>query len=149
MGTRRFSLTTYVLVGLSLGALYFVGRTVTPPPAAPPQEVAPASAVKVAAPQKPSPDKLKLEEEKDKAQVQARTMAMKAKMVQTKNNPAANVKTFNPNMIDVESKYWQDPKIKPGLQGEQEMTAKVEAAKKNEKPNAPTPQTSPPVSHAP
>ena len=39
MGNKKFSLTTYVIIVIALGALYFVGKTVTPPPAAPPDPV--------------------------------------------------------------------------------------------------------------
>jgi len=129
MGNKKFGLTTYVIVGISLVALYFVGKTVTPPPAAPPVEVKPVTSQSPAA---PSEDKRKLEE--TRAAEQARAAKSREQMIRetaahVKTNPKANVKEFNPNGIDTEATYWQDKSIKDGDQGEKAMAAKVAAAK--------------------
>jgi len=145
MGKKKFSLTTYVIVGIALVALYFVGKTVTPPPAAPPVEVKPITAQ---APATPMADKEKYEEK----QVADAAKARRAQQIREMSAHAptkqqANVPTFNPNSIDTESTtYWQNKSIKDGEKGVQEMTAKVAAAKaKMPPPKAPQLQAPTPV----
>ncbi|MCW3054711.1 MAG: hypothetical protein JWN14_3881 [Chthonomonadales bacterium] len=144
MGNKKFGLTTYVIVGISLVALYFVGKTVTPPPAAPPVEVKPITAK---SPEAPSQPKKEFEERKAAEQAKSRAQQIKEMSAHTKATPASNVATFNPNGIDTESTtYWQNKSIKEGAVGVKEMAAKVAAAKaKMPPPEPPHMQKSAPV----
>jgi len=126
MGNKKFGLTTYVIVGISLVALYFVGKTVTPPPAAPPVEVKPVTAQ---SPAVPSPTKQEYEARKAADQQKSRAEKIRETAAHVKTNPQANGKEFNPNGIDVDSDYWHDKSIQDGDKGEKAMAAKVAAAK--------------------
>lgn len=144
MGNRRFSLTTYVLVGISLVALYFVGKTVTPPPPAPP---APPSASPAAAGPRPLADKQaqaqadqhsRAEEQSARARQEKQRQMMSAAH---KSSPVDS-KAFNPNMIETDPRYWQQQK--DGAQGAKEMRAKVVKANAGLKqPTVPTKGLSP------
>lgn len=148
MGNRRFSMTTYVLVGIALVALYFVGKMVTPPPAAPPKEATAASASNGAPqPVVDSPEQRKREMEKEAQETKARTEKMKQMAAANKRAPA-NSKAFNPTTIDTEADYWQHYDM--GEKGTKEMRAKVEAAlaKQKPRPNVPVMQKASPVNRS-
>jgi len=145
MGQKKFGVTTYVIVAIALGALYFVGKTVTPPPAAPPVEVKPVNAK---APDPQSQAKRDYEEKKAAEQQKSRAQQLRDMAAHMKpTTPQANVKAFNPNGIDTESTtYWQNPEIKEGAKGVKAMAAKVAAARaKMPPPEAPHMQKSAPM----
>jgi hypothetical protein len=148
MGNRRFSLTTYVLVGISLVALYFVGKTVTPPPPAPPKDPTPAASKTPPTPVPDSPDKQRFDETRAKEEAKARADRMKALAANARKNPDANAKAFNPNTIDTDSDYWQHAET--GEKGVKEMRTKVAdaLAKQKTQPVVPVPQKPSPINQS-
>ena len=144
MGNRRFSMTTYMLVGLSLVALYLVGKTVTPPPPAPPAPPPPArapepapTALKKAVPDIPGmvPDPPGSAERiaKDRAAQMDRMMAQHKKEVAS----APKAGKFNPTSIETGADYWQHAEM--GQKGAAEMRVKVAKALEEQKHAAPLP----------
>ena len=130
MGNRRFSTTTAVLVGISLVALYYVGKTVTPPPPAPPQEkaapaapVAPSAPPPKAAAEPPMPHMNQSESETYAAKQRAEKMQAMIKATQKSSPPK---KTFSATSMDTEADYWQY--AKDGKKGTAELRAKVAKA---------------------
>ncbi|MCW3100076.1 MAG: hypothetical protein JWL77_5694 [Chthonomonadaceae bacterium] len=148
MGNRRFSLTTYVLVGISLVALYFVGKTVTPPPPAPPKDPTPVAAKAPPTPPPASPDKMKFDETRAKEEAKARADRMKALAANAQKNPTANTKAFNPTSIDTDSDYWQHAEA--GEKGVKEMRTRVAEAlaKQKTQPVVPVQQKPSPINRS-
>ena len=142
MGNKRFSMTTYVLVGISLVALYFVGKTVTPPPPVPP--ALPAASPAAAGP-RPLADKQSQTDQHSRAEelsARARQEKQRKMMSLSHKNSPVDSKAFNPNMIDTTTGYWQEQK--DGAQGAREMQAKVAKANAGLKqPTVPTKGLSP------
>jgi hypothetical protein len=140
MGNKRFSLTTYALVGISLVALYFVGKSVNPPPAPPPPVVTkPTTPVK--APPTPAMNeqsaKATADRQKEMARRRAEAMREAANKPKTASTTKEPAEKFNPNMIQTGADYWHQNQM--GKKGEAEMDLKVAAAKK-----APQQKTTPP-----
>jgi hypothetical protein len=150
MGNRRFSLTTFILVGVALGALYFVGKTVTPPPAAPPaaaKEAAPPPGPGPTQPQKAAldPDAKNLKPSSGAtAPAQDREARLKA-MAQHMQKSPANPKpdAFNPASIDTSTDFWQHASDgEKGVKEMREKVAKALAAEKQQAASAPPPANS-------
>lgn len=134
MSKRGFSATTAILVAVLIGALFMVGRIVTPPPPGPPEppkEPVARPAVppsKMAASGRPGmpdmpPGKMggKMTDEQS---AMMRQMQARGKM--QAHQPAAP--KFNPTSIDVTPDYFKQ--AKQGAAGEAAMRQKVEEANK-------------------
>ena len=151
MGNRRFSVTTYVLVGISLFALYYVGKTVTPPPPVAPPEprAAPGATPGPAKPNPAAAAEMKAHQEEEARRAKMRTDKMAEMMKAQKDHPMPNVKAFNPTTTDTDSDYWQ--KYKMGQQGSKEMREKVAKALAEQKqhPDVPVKQRPSPVMPGP
>ena len=153
MGKQGYSATTAVLVAVLVGALYMVGRTVTPPPPGPPE---PPPVRKVADPHAkglpgPGPGSspaerarlMKMMEDKEK---QKHGVPIHSKPIKKK--------TFDPNTIEVKPGWTKDGRLM-GAQGEaqlREMVRKANEAEAAERllhsPAAPTPNAATPPSGA-
>ncbi len=133
MGNRRFGLTTYVLVAISLVGLYFVAKTVTPPPPGPPQEKTATPPANAPAPSKEVTQAMQKEQMQQQAQQESmalkRSKQIAAATKAGKTDPTK--KPFNPTAIDTDSPYWQQADM--GKKGTQEIQAKVKKALEEQK----------------
>jgi hypothetical protein len=137
MGTRRFSVTTYILVGISLVALYFVGKTVNPPPVGPAKEIAP---VRPSAAETSAQAMKRQQEEEMRAKEQAK-MVKEYAAHSKKTTIVSKGIPFNPTGIDTGNEYWQ--RYGDGKKGVDAMQEKVKKALADQKQS--TPRTNKPV----
>ena len=136
MANRRFSPTTFVLVGISLAALYLVGKTVTPPPAAPPPVAASSPSGADGAMSKPAtPAEAKAAVETANART-AKMKQMEMEMSKHTNLPPKK-DAFNPSSIETTSDYWHNHAM--GDQGVKAMRAKVAKVEEEQKHTPPEP----------
>ena len=149
MGNRRFSMTTYVIVGVALGALYFVGKLVNPPPPAPPKEVTPVASTAPAHPATPAPPSAEQRQKEAamQAEKQARMERMQKIAKEAKAKPAPKANAFNPTAIQTDADYWQH--YKDGKKGTEEIEKKVADALAKQPPRQTAPVPSPPTALAP
>jgi hypothetical protein len=121
---KGFNATTLVLVAVLVGALFMVGRTVTPPPPGPPEPPKTPKAqsgnqmVAKNAGMSPEARAHKMQELKEHALRGKKTM------------PKGSVKKFDPNQIEIVPGWTHDRLT--GEVGNEAMEKKVEAAKAEE-----------------
>jgi len=144
MGKRGFSATTAVLVAILIGALYMVGRTVTPPPPGPPEPphaakppADPHATGKGAAPGANAGERAK-----------HMMQEYKKHGVAMKKGAAKRVKKFDPNAIDIVPGWNQIDGREMGESGEKQLSQKVQRVKEEQEaarlhPAAPANDASP------
>ncbi len=139
MGTRRFSVTTYILVGISLVALYFVGKTVNPPPVGPAKEITPVQPSAAAT----SAQSMKRQQEEEMRAKEQAKMVREYAAHSKKTTIVSKGIPFNPSGMDTGNEYWQ--RYGDGKKGVDAMQLKVKKALEDQKNTAPVAQKPAPV----
>lgn len=140
MANRRFSPVTYALVGISLVMLYFVGKMVTPPPAAPPAPPVAASPPPGANAAMPD-SQARMGDAKviaqQASQERAARMHAMSNGMQSHPSEASKKPAFNPSSIETTADYWHNHDM--GENGVKTMRAKVAHVEEEQKHAVPAP----------